>query len=69
MADELVLIVKRSRKGHPTPWLDASRARFKAATKEAAAELKGSNLKGAQRVVEFNRRVAQKLRSSAPARP
>ena len=62
--DELVLSLRKSRRGRPTPWLDKSRERFKAAAREAAAELKDTKLKGAERVMEFNRRVSQKLKAT-----
>jgi hypothetical protein len=59
--DELVISLRKSRKGHPTPWLDASRERFKKAAAEAGKELRDTELRGAARVIAFNEKVREKL--------
>ena len=61
--DELVISVRKSRKGRPTPWLDEQRERFKKAAREAAEELKDTDLRGPTRVLKFNSLVSQKLRA------
>ena len=60
---DLVISIRKSRKGKPTPWLDEYRDRFKKAAKEAAAELKDTELRGAARVMRFNSLVSQKLKA------
>ncbi len=61
--DELVISIRKSRKGHPTPWLDASRERFKKAATEAGKELRDTDLRGAARVIKFNSLVKEKLQA------
>ncbi|MDD5510467.1 MAG: hypothetical protein PHI12_06640 [Dehalococcoidales bacterium] len=63
MSDELVISVRKSRKGRPTPWLDGYREKFKVAAKEAAAELQDTELRGAARVIKFNSLVREKLKA------
>ena len=48
-----------------TPWLDEYRERFSKATKEAAAELEKTELRGAARVIKFNSLVREKLKAPA----
>ncbi len=64
MTGELVISVRKSQKGKPTPWLNPYRERFRQAAKEAAAELRDTDLKGAARVMAFNSLVSQKLKGS-----
>lgn len=62
MSKQLKLILKEVPTGlPPTPKQSAQRAKFAKATKEAAMELKGTNLKGAARVRKLNRLVSDKL--------
>lgn len=61
--DELVISLRKSRKGRPTPWLDVHRDRFAQAAREAKKELEGTKLKGADKVRLFNSLVGEKLRS------
>ena len=66
MSDELIISIRKSRKGHPTPWLDEYRERFKKAAQQAGAEMRDTELRGATRVVAFNRRVSELIRSQGP---
>lgn len=63
MPGELIISLRKSRKGQPMPWLDVYRERFAKAAKEAAAELRDTDLKGAARVMKFNSLVSQKLKA------
>ncbi len=69
MADDLVISIRKSRKGHPTPWLDEYRGKFKKAAQQAGAEMQNTDLRGAARVVAFNRRVSEILRSPESESP
>lgn len=70
MEEELEIVVRKQAKGRrATPWLDVHRERFSKAAREAGEELKGTKLRGAARVLEFNQRVAEKLRSPGPESP
>lgn len=62
--EELQIVLRKQAKGREaTPWLEPYRERFGKAAKEAAKELGGTKLKGADRVRAFNRLVGKKLRS------
>lgn len=64
MPNELQIVIRKQAKGREaTPWLNPYRERFAQAAREAATELKGTKLKGADKIQEFNRRVGEKLRS------
>jgi hypothetical protein len=45
-----------------TPWLELQRERFAQVAKEVAQELKGSKLKGADKIRAMNRLMSQKLK-------
>lgn len=64
---ELQIVIRNQPKGREaTPWLEPYRVRFSKAAKEAAREMEGTKLKGADRVRVFNRLVGEKLRSQGP---
>ena len=58
----LQLVLRNQPIDKGTPKQKLQRARFSTAAKEAAAELRGSKLKGAARVMLFNQLVGQRLR-------
>jgi hypothetical protein len=65
MGSELQLVIRNQPKGREaTPWLEPYRERFSQAAKEAAAELKGTKLKGEARVRAFNNLIKEKLSQS-----
>lgn len=70
MSSELEIVIRKQAKGRDaTPWLNPYREHFAQAAREAAKELEGTKLRGAARVLEFNRRVGEKLRSPGPESP
>jgi len=63
VSKQLKIILKEQPVGREeTPWLEPQREKFAKAAKEAAQELKDSQLKGAARVRSFNARISQKLK-------
>jgi len=63
MSKQLKIILKNQPVGRDaTPWLEPQREKFAQAAKEAAQELKDSQLKGAAKVRAFNSRMSQKLK-------
>lgn len=70
MSSELQIVIRNQRKGRQaTPWLDPYRERFSKAAKEAAKEMEGTKLRGADKVRLFNSLVAEKCRSRGPVSP
>lgn len=65
MGKRLILSLRNQPCGkETTPWLDEHRERFAKAAKAASQELKGKNLKGANKVRAFNALVSEKLKNS-----
>lgn len=63
---ELQIVIRNQPKGRQaTPWLEPYRERFAKAAEEAAEELKGTKLRGADRIQAFNRLISQKLKAQA----
>ena len=63
MSKELQIVIRNQAKGREaTPWLEPYRERFTRASKEAAKELRGTKLRGADKVKRFNSLVGEKLR-------
>ena len=69
MSGELIISLRKSRKGEPMPWLEPYQVRFAQAAKEAAAELRDTKLKGAARVRKFNSLVSEKLKARESGSP
>jgi len=46
-----------------TPWLDLQRERFAQVAREVAQEMKGTKLRGADKIRAMNRLMSQKLKS------
>ena len=63
MGKQLTLILKNQAKGREaTPWLELYRERFGKAAREAAQEIKGTELTGAAKVQLLNRLISEKLK-------
>ena len=61
--NELRLVIRDTPTGREaTPWLNPQREKFTRVTKEVAAEMKNTKLRGPARVRAFNARVSQRLR-------
>lgn len=70
MSKELKLILRETPVGvPPTPKQAAQRERFARAAKEVAGEMRGTKLKGADRVRTFNAGVSQRLKAQGPTPP
>lgn len=66
LPNELQIVIRNQRKGREaTPWLDFYRERFAKAAKEAAEEMKGTKLRGSNKVVKFNQLIKEKLKAQA----
>ena len=64
MGKQLKLILKTQLVGREaTPWLEPYRERFGKAAKEAAQEIKGTELTGAAKVQLLNRLISEKLKN------
>lgn len=58
----LEIVLRNQPRGREaTPWLEPYRERFAKAAREASVELKGTKLKGADKVKLFNNLVREKL--------
>ena len=63
MGRTLKIILREQATGRDaTPWLESYRERFGKAAKEAAQEIKGLPLKGADKVRAINRLISEKLK-------
>lgn len=64
MPKQLKLILRETTTGlKPTQKQAAQRERFTQAAKEVAQEMKGTTLKGAARVMEFNAGISRRLKT------